>query len=234
MRPIYGFSIRNDGNMSFKSPESDKLVLDRRNAFLKSLSPELDNLVTLSQVHGNTVHVVEDPKQIERGMEGDGLITMRTDVALGILTADCLPIIFFDKSGRGTGIVHAGRVGSSKNISLIALQKFISLFEINPDEITVIIGPGIGKCCYEVREDTLHPFEKEFPDIKKIATPGPGKSWKLDLVTVNEFQILRAGISPGNIVKINLCTSCRSEFYSYRRDQTDERFLSVIALKEQL
>jgi len=198
---------------------------------------EVFPLVSLRQVHGDRV-VIFDGNIQEVGdfwrEEGDSLITQSSGVALGVFTADCLPIFLYDPRKRVIGIVHAGWRGTAKRVTEKAVEKMKTAFQCQSGDIRAAMGPCIGPCCYEVDSPVKEGFERGGIPWELISrTRGEGK-WSLDLHLANSILLQAAGVREENIEILKLCTSCRGEiFYSYRKgDKTQGRQLNFIALKK--
>lgn len=198
----HGISTREAGSMKNEDNSPNRTNLD---TFLRSLDLP-NNAVCMEQVHEGNVGIVGD-SEIPLIQNTDGLITNERRFAICVLTADCLPLLFYDSKKHVIGVAHGGRKGLTKGIIKNMLRKFKTDFKSNPKDILVGIGPGIEKKCYEV--------EGEFLDIRKIAND----------------QLLNEGILAENIENVNHCTRCRiDEFYSYRGGDGYKRFASVISL----
>ena len=199
---------------------------------------EIFPLLSLRQVHGNGV-VVFDPafqtvEQVWR-TEGDALITLAPGFALGVFTADCLPIFLYDPVRGAIGVVHAGWRGTAKGVIRKALGKMGESFRCQSRDIQAALGPCIGPCCYEVDAPVKDAFISGGIPWKRVSSPRGDKKWLLDLYEANLFQMEKAGILKENINLLKICTSCHGEaFYSYRNaDKTGGRQLNFIALKKE-
>jgi polyphenol oxidase len=105
-------------------------------------------------------------------------------------------------------------------------------FNSNPKDILAGIGPGIGRCCFEVGGDVTNVFFSEFHNLKDlISDVSNSNKWKIDLQKLNEEILVQARLCRANIVISDLCTCCRRDlFFSYRRDGKDSgRMAAVIA-----
>ncbi len=204
---------------------------ERNSAFVKQAFG-IKRLFTLKQVHGCEVVAVNDEKSLCRGIEADGVITDIPGIALGVLTADCLPVLLYDTVRTVAGAVHAGWRGTLKGVCKRAVQRMTDEFGSRPEDIVAVLGPHIGPCCYTVGEDLLHEFEKIFgkgpPFFKKVEG-----ALRLDLGEANVAALRGAGLLEENIKREDLCTSCREDFFfSYRRDRTTGRQLSFIMIRD--
>jgi len=146
--------------------------------------------------------------------KADGLITSRKNVFLGVVTADCLPVIFYDKKSEIVGIVHAGYKGILKGILKNMVLSFKKLGS-DTKNILVAIGPSIGVCCYDVSIERVEMFVNAFEGIKthKIRN---GKYF-LDLKNIAKQSLISEGVSENNIEVSNICTKDYiKDFFSFR------------------
>ena len=146
----------------------------------------------------------------------DGLVTCESDILLSIRTADCVPVLLFDKERTVCGAVHAGWRGTVCGIT----KNAISLMEekgAKRENIIAAIGPCIGKCCYEVSSDVFNEFVSASKEYSCFFEP-IGDKFMLDLTKANEFILKEAGILDENISCADICTKCNeADFFSHRR-----------------
>ena len=199
---------------------------DAYTAFLKELELSGSKLVTLNQVHSaNIIHVRNDFGQNKPS--ADGMLTTERNIALGIWTADCVPVYFFDPKHQVIGICHAGWKGTHFGIAEKMVQAMRQNFESLAEEIQVIMGPYIHRCCYEVGDEFAEIFPKAYKRKDKRS-----KGF-MDLGAEISLRLMDEGVLKKNIQDTDLCTVCKNKkFYSYRAEpKTTERILSVISLK---
>ena len=141
----HGISTKEFGSMKDSNGRIDR---ENLNKFLSGL--DIGPLaVCMEQLHGGNIAVVEDSSELLI-KNVDGLITDKKNIPLAVITADCLPVLFFDQVKKVIGVAHAGRKGLEKEIIKNILQKFKTEFGSNAQDILAGIGPGIEKKCYEV------------------------------------------------------------------------------------
>jgi polyphenol oxidase len=200
-------------------------------AALFGISP--DRLVTLNQVHGEQIVAVDGQNYAGmRSVLGDALVTRERGIAIGIETADCVPVLLFDPSVPAIGAVHAGWRSTVKKIVQKTAAAMKKEFGSDPARMVAAIGPAIGPECYEVDEPVMGPVRKAFPYWTEITVPRTAGRWGLDLVKANKRELMLSGLAEENIQAMDLCTSCRRDlFYSFRADGRTGRMLSVIMLK---
>ena len=163
------------------------------------------NLTMLKQVHSATCVAAEG----RSGMlgEGDALVEKAPGTVLAVRTADCIPILLVDERNRAVAAVHAGWRGTAARIAQRAVAAMRDQFGTKPADLHAAIGPGIGKCCYEVGPEVAAQFGEQ------------GRA-HIDLTASNCAQVIQAGVTPGRVYASNLCTMCRAdEFHSFRRDR---------------
>jgi hypothetical protein len=190
-------------------------------------------LLTLRQVHGAEVLIFGDETKaaLTYPLPYDAVITDKKRVALGIWTADCIPILMMDVSKRIIAAVHAGWRGVWRGVIERTVKAMTQTFASAPADIVVGIGPGIGPCCYEVKEDVVSLFRNSYGSRDQLIQKREGRSY-LDLSRAAQLELSKAGIPPANIAAIPLCTCCREDFFfSFRRDKKAGRQLSFIMLR---
>jgi len=251
---VHGFSTRLGGfsrayggqalNLGFTPDDSTAAVERNRTAFSRELAAgsDLRTLITLRQVHSDTIRFVESPSKSR--LVGDGLITSTPGLLLAIQTADCLPIILVDSKHRAVGVFHAGWRGTAKRIVEKGVGEMRRRFGTRPGDLKAAIGPGIHGCCYPVGKEVREQFESQFAYAAKLfreveesdpvrdkypmlfltaRPPGHSELPKkifLDLVEANRRQLLAAGVPPRSIEASPLCTNCRTDLlFSYRAEK---------------
>ncbi|MEO0275951.1 MAG: polyphenol oxidase family protein [candidate division WOR-3 bacterium] len=161
-------------------------------------------IYSLKQIHSNKI--IEVKRDMFLKEEGDGLFTFEKNIILEVKIADCFPIFIFDKNL--IMVLHVGWRGAKEGI----IEKGIEIFKEKGDfkNIKVFLGPGIKKCCYEIKEDVAN-FFKDFLEKRD------GKIYlDLEKFIINNF--LKEGIKKEKIFVLQYCTSCRNDiFYSNRK-----------------
>jgi len=194
-------------------------------------------LLSARQVHGDAVVVFKGnppaPEQIW-GKQGDALVTGVSGYALGVFTADCLPIILFDPVEGVVGIVHTGWRGTARAICQKALKVMSETYDSICENILAAMGPCIGPCCYEVDGPVKEVYAEAGLPWELLSYPRGKKRWSLDLPRANTYLLKVAGVREENILRLELCTSChRDIFYSYRAEgKTCGRQLNFIAMRK--
>ena len=180
----------------------------------------LDALWFFKQEHTVTGKVIRDDDaggvHLVLAQDGDYFITNVLKIGLGVGTADCLPIIFFDPVNRVIAAAHAGWKGSVQGIAPIVLRRMQLEFGVQPSDVCVWFGPSANVCCYEVQPD----FQKNlFHDFVALTIERRDEKIFFSNVRYNELLLLQAGVAHNNIdLKFNYCTICNARFHSRRND----------------
>lgn len=197
-----------------------------------------ERIFIANQVHGDQVLVLEgDPRErsfVYHHLDYDAIITKERGIAIGVLTADCLPILLLDPNKEVIGVIHSGWRGTCLNICGNVIYKLKKEFEINPKDILVGVGPCIGPCCYEVDIKVIRSIKNSSTQWKDFIKPLKTNRYSLNLVGLNVQQLIDAGIEKENVHYANVCTACHSKlFFSHRAGEGKTgRQLSFIQLNE--
>ena len=235
---LHGFLGRRGGrsggsyaslNLSFRVGDDPQAVKDNICDVKRAVGVHDLRIVTMRQIHGDRIIDVKD-KRIKEAGEGDGMVTEGSGLFLGVLTADCVPLLFSVSGRRLVAVVHAGWRGTLAGIAPKMIGHLRDGYGVSPPSIEVALGPGIGPCCYEVREDVSVPLMEKWGSLAEgCVDRRDGKSF-LDLKELNALLLEEAGVPPAQIYRIGPCTSCaREDFFSYRRGKKETgRQLSYI------
>ena len=210
-------------------PENVKANLEN----LKALLPErLRVLVVPRQTHTTNVRIIADVPTKEELHEVDAVVTHRKGVCLCVSTADCVPILIYDKIKEVIAAVHAGWRGTVGHIVEKTLDVMKSQYGTEGKDVVACIGPSISLESFEVGDEVYAAFEKAGFDMSRIAKKY--EKWHLDLWEANRLQLLSCGVSPEHIEVAGICTYQHHEdFFSARRLGVNSgRILSGIVMNE--
>jgi polyphenol oxidase len=190
------------------------------------------SIITAKQVHGNTILTVSSATKKQPGI-GDGLMTDAPNLCVGVLTADCVPLLFVEPTRKIAVAVHAGWRGTAVGIAPRAVTLMKEVYRIDPAALHVAMGPSIGPCCYEVGPEVAEQIAVNWREELMGAWRPDGVKGRLDLRALNEAQLLGVGIPQSHIRKIGPCTSCHvGNFFSYRKEGKSGHQLSFIGWRE--
>lgn len=217
---IHGYSGRVLGDMRAQHT---------RESFLKQLSIDRSAFVMSQQIHSAQVGLVNSTKNSPLS-ETDALITHKK-IFLGVVVADCVPLLVVDKVARVVATIHAGWRGTYMGITTKTIEKMIES-GCHARDMIVSIGPHIGMCCYTVSRDRVALFQKLYRKDSNISYMRQ-QQWHLDIGYINLLQLIAAGIPQEQIDAPVICTSCQvGLFYSYRKDSIESfgEVLGVIGI----
>ena len=269
-----GFSMRQGGetsiyrddenglgeqNLGWTREDDPAVVARNRERFLTDVrGVEELSLLTVRQIHSGIIRGVDVAGEGAPGglmtpegrpvLRGDGMVARRPGVMLGILTADCVPVLLADTRTHAVAAFHAGWRGTLARIVERGVGSLRLWFGTRPEDVVAAIGPGIGPCCFAVGEDVRFEFESQFayaPELFSevydsdpvrekypllfMTARAPGHSnigpqTHLDLIEANRRQLLDAGVPAARISVPAECTACtrlpdgRRKYFSHRAD----------------
>lgn len=183
----------------------------------QALNISRSQVVQCHLMHGRTVRVVTARENGQPPGLADGLVTAQPGVMLSMRFADCVPILLHDPRRKAVGLVHAGWRGTLQNVAAAAVRAMTEELGCVGPDITALIGPSIGPCCYEVGTEVVQAFTAILPDMAPLLLRQDGRRVYLDLWQANYQQLLAAGV--GQVYNMELCTAChRDLFFSHRGD----------------
>jgi len=236
-------------DLPLKAGERDDLIQAieaNKKLVCEGLNISLESLVIPQQTHSDNVEIVKYPSPQPSPPRGEGeslhnfspltshfspfkntdaLVTDTPNIALALNFADCVPIIFYDPVKKVAGAAHAGWRGTAAEIAPKTVDKMIENFNCKPQDIIALIGPAIGKCCFEVKDDVLAQIISSLLLSRPWDTlplEGEGVNDAIsgnfaDLKLINKIQLLAKGIKKIDVCEY--CTSCQNElFFSYRKE----------------
>jgi polyphenol oxidase len=196
------------------SDQAEVVAINRaRVAAAMEVAPQA--LIGVHQVHSADVVTIPADGPLPPVGRADAMVTDRPGVALAILTADCMPVLFADPVAGVIGAAHAGWRGALSGVLEATLDAMEGLGADRSD-IAAVIGPCIGQRAYEVGPEVLAAFEQEDPDAARFFANGQGDRYQFDLAGMGLHRLRAAGI--GHAEWTRHCTySDPDRFYSYRR-----------------
>jgi len=264
----HGFSTRPGGaselngarvlNLGFTDWDSRDRVLENRKKFFAAIGASKLRVVTLRQIHSDIPHRVDAASaRSDEAPQGDALFTREPSILLAVQTADCVPILLADTKRQAVAAIHAGWRGTLRRIAAKALGRMQMELGTRPEDVIAALGPGIGRCCYEVGSDVAREFHAQFPNAREwfdgpfdalasgendpnwlpwltMRPPGhppPSPRVNLDLIAANRAILVDAGVPARQISASGFCTACRTDlFFSYRRERSTGRLIAAIGI----
>jgi YfiH family protein len=175
-----------------------------------------------------------------------------------VQTADCIPILLADTKRRAVAAIHSGWRGTLSRIAAKTLGRMNMEFGTQPEDVIAALGPGIGRCCYEVGSDVARDFHAQFPNAREwfdgpfdaLASGENDPNWlpwltmmppghqppplrvRLDLIAANRAILAEVGVPARQISSSGLCTACRTDLlFSYRSERVTGRLMAAIGIR---
>ncbi len=210
---LAGISEKKDGAMVWwnKLPVPN-YILKNREKYFSQFGIGNKQVVSGGIAHGTEVKLVDASWRGEYILNADALITQEKNLFLSVTVADCLPVFFFDPKTESVAMVHAGWRSLVAGILEKTVVELNRNFGASPHDISVIIGPHIQNCCFEVGEEVAEKFNSRTV-IKK-----DNKNF-VDLGKEAELRLLELGIK--NIEISEECTFDSEKYFSARRDKKE-------------
>ena len=250
---VHAFSTRLGGvsqgiyssmNLSFTRGDEDAAVHENYRRLAKAVGFSAEDIVTSDQTHTANVRVITEE---DRGngitkprpyTDVDGMVTNVPGLVLATFYADCVPLYFVDPVKKVIGLSHSGWRGTVGKIGKVTVETMCREFKSRPEDILAAVGPSICQDCYEVSEDVIRQFQKNFPEDcwDALFYQKENQKYQLNLWKANELIFYEAGILPEHIAVTNLCTHCNSEILYSHRQAGDARgnLCAFLALNQEV
>ena len=233
----HGFSTRKGGvstgifssmNLNFKRGDDPDAVLENYRRMADALDMRVEDMVLSDQTHTTNVRVIIEE---DRGKgilkpqdysDVDGMITNVPGLVLVTSYADCVPLYFVDPVRKAIGLSHSGWKGTVGHIGQKTVEKMHEVYGSEPKDIVAAIGPSICQSCYEVSEDVIQAFAKNYDRavMKEICYRKENGKYQLNLWEANRHVLLAAGILPEHLAVTDICTCCNpTRLFSHRASQ---------------
>ena len=212
------FSSLNLGNPSGPIRDAETNITENYRRFFSACGITDKQLCRIHQIHGNDILTLQRGDAPPVGKQADGLLSDDPSLVLSIRTADCVPVLLCNSTGRLVAAVHAGWRGVIAGILPLAIKAFQGR-SIPCQDIFIAVGPCIGLDAFEVGNEVADQFDQAFPG-KPVVRRQPGLKPHVDLRQAVLSQAHACGVPETNLDSDDLCTS-RDEkwFFSHRRDQ---------------
>ncbi|MFV0381382.1 MAG: peptidoglycan editing factor PgeF [Breznakia sp.] len=228
-----------DNNMALHTSDHSDAIIENRKHLLKELHFPLEQCVFANQTHSCNIHKIEK-KDIGAGAfsnkdaikDCDALYTDLSNVLLGVFSADCIPILLYDREQHIIAAIHAGCKGTVQELTKKMLHILIHEENTNPNELYAYIGPAIEFYSYEVDKDIIDLVKTMSFDTKRFWMKKNDHKFLLDLKMLNYQMLLDANVPDTNI-QVHHWDSFEQEDYlfSYRKNKDTGRNMSFILQK---
>ncbi len=220
-------------NCGLGSNDNKENVLKNLELVSNKIFCKKENLITLNQKHTNKVIHFNNKISVKNKLIGDAIVSSIRNVGIGILSADCAPILFYDPKKKLIGCAHSGWKGALSGIIENTIKKFIELGS-NINDLIAVVGPCIGRNNYEVKEDFLGNFTQINKNYEEFFEKIDKNKFFFDLRSFINKKLLSFHVK--NIENIQMDTFSEEKlFYSYRRSRKNKekdygRCISVILM----
>ena len=216
--------------LSLTSTPDKEAVRANRSQLAAAMGVADSRLYLPSQVHKTNIVRVSTATAKEELMETDALITNERGICIAVMSADCVPILLYDKKNEAIGAVHSGWRGTVARILALTLQEMHQTFGTRGEDIIAGIGPSVCQESYEVGEEVVNAFYNEFGDKSGLMIPQPNNKAKLDLWKANKIQLREFGVPESAIELADLCTVQNNDYFFSARKGDAGRFAAGIML----
>lgn len=221
--------------------DDQQKVWSNQERLMESFPTTFRQLIIPYQVHGTKIGLIDQAfrdlsaEEQKKQLHGvDAVVTNQSGCCVCVSTADCVPLLVYDRKQQVVAAIHAGWRGTVENITLSVLQKMRLVYGSSGEDLIVTIGPSISLSCFEVGEEVYETFREKGFDVSRISSfhKQTGKH-HIDLWEANRIQLLEFGVPEKQIEISGICTyTHHDEFFSARRLGINSgRILSGIMLR---
>lgn len=203
-------------NLGLGRGDSEEALRKNYETVFSALGFTGENICITGQVHETRSAVIKEP--IFRSPGCDALITREKNIPLMSYSADCVPIILYDKNRHAAASIHSGWRGTAAKITAHVISDMTKSFGTDPSDIIAAVGPSIGPCCFEIKSDAADILSKDFKDTEFIVKTD-SEHFKADLWSAVKATLKESGVSEENIDIAEECTACGEKYFSCRRQK---------------
>jgi len=227
----HSFRTDEEFTLSYSSTPDREAVRQNRARVAMAMGVDAAHLFMPSQVHKtNIVRVTPHTTTVEL-METDALVTNARGVCIAVMSADCVPILLYDRKHRATAAIHSGWRGTVARILDKTLQYMASEFGTQGADLLACIGPSVSQESYEVGSEVVEAVREAFGKAAtQLMIPQAENKARLDLWRANSLQLETFGVPPSQIEVANLCTVIHNDAFFSARKGDSGRFAAGIAL----
>ena len=220
-------------NCGLGSSDKKENVIKNLELVAKKITCSKESLITLNQKHTDQVIHFDSDGSVKNKLTGDAIVSEVKNIGIGILTADCAPILLYDPRKKIIGCIHSGWKGALNGVIKNTIKKFNEL-NCNINDLIVVVGPCIKKENYEVKNDFYKKFVEQNPKYSEFFEKIMDRKYTFDLRGFINKEIYNLNVK--NVENIKMDTFSESNFfYSYRRSHINKekdygRCISVILM----
>jgi polyphenol oxidase len=216
--------------LSFSSDPDKEKIRQHRRLLAHALGVGETKLFFPSQVHKTRVVTVTENTTKEELAETDALITDKKNICIAVMSADCVPVLLYDRKNGVVAAIHAGWRGTVAKIVEKTLSEMRDLFGTKGEDIVAAIGPSVCQESYEVGEEVIREVDKAFGRSNSLMKHKPGNKAHLDLWQANKLQLVQAGVDEKNIEVSGRCSVLENQHFFSARKGDAGRFAAGIMM----
>jgi YfiH family protein len=218
--------------LSFSSSPDRTFIQQNRSLVAIAMGIESSSLYFPSQVHKTRILQVTKNTGKEELLETDALITNESGLCIAVMSADCVPILLYDKKNNAVGAVHSGWRGTVARILDKTLRQMHLSFGTKGEDIYAGIGPSVSQDSYEVGEEVVWEVQQSFGHKSELMIPVGSNKAKLDLWKANRLQLMEFGVPAARIEISDLCTVKNNNHFFSARKGDKGRFAAGIMVRK--
>lgn len=216
--------------LSYSSTPDKDHVTRNRVLLAEAMEVDASDLYFPSQVHETRIlNVTRQTLKVDL-LETDALITSERGICIAVMSADCVPILLYDKKNNAIAAIHSGWRGTVARILDKTLKQMHSQFGTTGENLIAAIGPSVSQESYEVGHEVVHAVNASFGKDNGLLIPQANQKAKLDLWKANQRQLVEFGVPPSQIEIANLCTVINNGYFFSARKGDTGRFAAGIVL----
>jgi polyphenol oxidase len=216
--------------LSYSSSPDKEFVKSNRAKLAHAIGVPADKLVMPSQVHKTRIVKVTSSTTKDELMDTDALLTSEAGICIAVMSADCVPILIYDRKNHACAAVHSGWKGTVARILEKTLAEMNKEFGTKGSDIVAGIGPSVSQQSYEVGEEVVAAVRESFSNATELLMPLPANKAKLNLWNANKAQLIDFGVPDEQIEISNLCTVLNNEYFFSARKGDSGRFAAGICM----
>jgi YfiH family protein len=217
--------------LSYSSSPNREEIKNNRHLLALALGISDSKLFFPSQVHQTKIVHVTSGTAIQEVMETDALITNEPGVCIAVMSADCVPILLYDKKNKAVGAVHSGWKGTVARILEKTLLEMHARFGTKGEDVVAGVGPSVSQDSYEVGEEVVNAVNNAFGNEQGLMIAQPNNKAKLDLWKANTLQLNAFGVPASQIELSDLCSIKNNHHFFSARKGDKGRYAAGIMLQ---
>lgn len=217
--------------LSYSSSPDKDFVRSNREKLARAMQVAPEKLVMPSQVHKTRIVNVTSNTANDELLDTDALITSEKEILIAVMSADCVPILLYDKKNHVCAAIHSGWKGTVARILEKTLLEMNKQFGTQGEHVVAGIGPSVSQPSYEVGEEVVVAVKQSFSNSAQLLMPLPSNKAKLNLWNANKIQLLEFGVPEEKIEISNLCTVLHNNYFFSARKGDSGRFAAGIMLR---